>query len=103
VDLQTGADQLLAIVTAATNLGAVLGFEEELTKARIDSLEVLLMAFHDGTLSKLDAESKKALEEDPGLHRAAIIVAGLPSLSGDIAALVGILRQPADASYQAAD
>lgn len=95
IDLQARADELLALVSGVTSLGEVLGLEQELTKARIDSIEVLLMAFHDGSLGKLDAESKKALEADPDLHRAAIVVAGLPSLSGDIQALVGVLREPA--------
>lgn len=92
--LQKSANTTAETLGVAAEASKVLGFEKVLTEERIDAVSFILRAFGGGALPDLSDAEKGELKKRPGLHRAAIIAAGLPGLAGDIKNLKALMSDP---------
>ena len=93
--IKTEIEKIVSAVNSADSILDVLGKDKVITEERITAINTLFDAFEAENFEDLDDKGREALEKDPDLHRAAIILAGLPSITGQVQNLVELVNSPA--------
>lgn len=93
-EIQKKAGEIAESLKDAQEFAKLLGAGKVLSEERVSALSLLLTSFSGGTLPDLSVDQEAVLAKNPGLHRAAIIAAGLPGIAGDVKKLRELMADP---------